>query len=194
MAAVVTCVVLAVSSCSSSDDGGDTTAAPTPSIADTQATPQQDGAPVDIVTLHPVLELSTTGADLGPAMTMDDSASAVQGGAAADRTGQQSYLLGPGSDLADLVAPGAQQQIVSGEWSVSIGLSPDGSDTFNEFAAECYSSTDACPTSKLAIVLNGEVVSAPTVQEPSFGQELTITGQFSEAEARELAQILDSFG
>jgi preprotein translocase subunit SecD len=77
---------------------------------------------------------------------------------------------------------------------VSIGLSPDGSDTFNEFAAECYSSTDACPTSKLAIVLNGEVVSAPTVQEPSFGQELTITGQFSEAEARELAQILDSFG
>jgi preprotein translocase subunit SecD len=197
MAAVVTCVALTVSSCSSSGDGGDggdTTVASTPSIADTQAPPQQDGAPADIVTLHPVLELSTTGADLGPAMTMDDSASAVQGGAAADRAGQQSYLLGPGADLADVVEPGAQQQIISGEWSVFVGLSPEGSDTFNEFAAECYSSTEACPTGQLAIVLNGEVVSAPTVQEPSFGEELTIAGQFSEAEAREFAQILDSIG
>jgi preprotein translocase subunit SecD len=198
MAAVVTCVVLAVSSCGSDDDGGgdggETTAAPTPSVAETQAPPDQDGAPADIVTLHPVLEMSTTGADLGPAMTLDDAVSAVEGGAAADRAGQQSYLLGPGADLAGIVEPGAQQQVVGDEWSVFVGLSREGSAAFNEFAAECYSSTDACPTSQLAIVLNGEVVSAPTVQEPSFGEELTITGQFSEAEAREFAQILDSLG
>jgi preprotein translocase subunit SecD len=195
MAAVMTCVALAVSSCSSGDDeGGSTTVAPTPSVADTQATPEQADAPVDIATLHPVLEVSTTGADLGPAIAMDDAASAVEGGAASDRDGQQSYLLGPGADLADIIEPGAQQQIIGGEWSVYVGLSPEGSATFNEFAAECYSSTDACPTSQLAIVLNGEVVSAPTVQEPSFGEELTIAGRFSEAEARELAQILDNLG
>lgn len=191
----MTCVALAVSSCSTDDDGGDsTTVAPTPSAADTQATPEQDGAPADIVTLHPVLEASTTGADLGPAIAMDDAASAVEGGAASDRDGQQNYLLGPGADLADIVEPGAQQQIIGGEWSVSVGLSPDGSSAFDEFAAECFSSTDACPTGQLAIVLNGEVVSAPTVQEPSFGEELTISGRFSEAEARELAQILDNLG
>jgi preprotein translocase subunit SecD len=195
MAAVVTCVALAASSCSSSDDEGDaTTVAPAPSVAETQAPPAQDGAPVDIVTLHPVLEVSSTGADLGPAMTTDDAASAVQGGAALDRSGQQSYLLGPGADLAGIVEPGAQPQIIGGEWLVSVGLSPEGSAVFNEFAAECFSSTEACPTGQLAIVLNGEVVSAPTVQEPSFGEQVTISGLFSEAEAREFAQILDSFG
>lgn len=198
MAAVMTCVALAVSSCSSDDDGGgdggDTTTAPTPSVADTQAPPEEADASADIVTLHPVLEVSTTGADLGSAVAMDDAASAVEGGAAADRAGPQSYLLGPGADLADIVEPGAQQQIIGGEWSVSVGLSPEGSAAFNELAAECFSSTDACPTGQLAIVLNGEVVSAPTVQEPSFGEELTIAGRFSEAEAREFAQILDNLG
>lgn len=196
MAAVVTCVVLAVSSCSSGDDdgGGDVDDTPTPSVADTQAPPEQADAPADIVTLHPVLEVSAAGADLGPVIVMDNAASAKAGGAAVDRAGQQSYLLGPGADLADIVEPGAQQQIIDGEWSVFVGLSPEGSAAFNEFAAECFSSTEACPTGQLAIVLNGEVVSAPTVQEPSFGEELTIAGQFTEAEAREFAQILDSLG
>jgi preprotein translocase subunit SecD len=194
---IVATAVLAMtaSGCSSGDEEGDsTTVASTPSVAETQAPPAQDGAPVDIVTLHPVLEVSPTGADLGPVMTTDDAASAVQGGAALDRSGEQRYLLGPGADLAGIVEPGAQQQIIGGEWSVSVGLSPEGSATFNGFAAECFSSTEVCPTGQLAIVLNGEVVSAPTVQEPSFGEEVTISGLFSEAEASEFAQILDGIG
>ena len=59
-------------------------------------------------------------------------------------------------------------------------------------AAECYNATAACPTRQLAIVLDGEVISAPTVQQPSFTGSVEITGSFSEKEARNLARVLNS--
>ena len=59
-------------------------------------------------------------------------------------------------------------------------------------ASECYNATDLCPTRQLAIVLDGEVISAPTVQQPSFTDSVQITGQFKESEARNLARVLNS--
>jgi preprotein translocase subunit SecD len=44
----------------------------------------------------------------------------------------------------------------------------------------------------VAIVLDGEVISAPVVQEPVFtGGQVQITGNFTETEARDLAKILE---
>jgi preprotein translocase subunit SecD len=44
----------------------------------------------------------------------------------------------------------------------------------------------------LAIELDGEVISAPTVQTDNFGTSVQITGSFSESEARNLARVLNS--
>ncbi len=43
----------------------------------------------------------------------------------------------------------------------------------------------------LAIVLDGEVQSAPTVNAPSFDDMVSITGSFTEREARDLAGVLN---
>jgi preprotein translocase subunit SecD len=59
-------------------------------------------------------------------------------------------------------------------------------------ASECFNATEACPTRQLAIELDGEVISAPTVQQANFTGSVQITGSFSESEARNLARVLNS--
>jgi preprotein translocase subunit SecD len=66
-----------------------------------------------------------------------------------------------------------------------------GEDLWNLIASQCYSGSATCPTRKLAIVLDGEVISAPVVERPSFaGGDVQISGSFSKREARDLAKIL----
>lgn len=49
-----------------------------------------------------------------------------------------------------------------------------------------------CPTGQVAILLDGEVLSAPTVQQPSFERDqIVIAGEFTEPEATDIAQTLD---
>ena len=67
----------------------------------------------------------------------------------------------------------------------------DGIDTFNAIAAQCYAKAETCPTGQLAIVLDSRVVSAPTIQQPSFERDqIQITGSFTESEAKDLALVL----
>ncbi|MGA1500530.1 MAG: preprotein translocase subunit SecD, partial [Ilumatobacteraceae bacterium] len=48
------------------------------------------------------------------------------------------------------------------------------------------------PTRRMAIVLDGVVQSAPTVNQPSFSGGVDITGNFKESEAKDLARVLKS--
>jgi preprotein translocase subunit SecD len=57
-------------------------------------------------------------------------------------------------------------------------------------ARKCYDGGEECPTKQIAIVLDGEVISAPTVQTPTFTGSVSITGSFTRAEADELRKIL----
>jgi preprotein translocase subunit SecD len=73
----------------------------------------------------------------------------------------------------------------------------DGIDLFNAAAAECNNPTSTvCPpgadgVGRLAIVLDAEVISAPAIQQPSFERDqITITGDFGESEAKDLALVL----
>jgi preprotein translocase subunit SecD len=75
---------------------------------------------------------------------------------------------------------------------VSLRGGADGADLWNALASECFNATATCPTRQLAIELDGEVISAPTVQTDNFGTSVQITGSFSEAEARNLARVLNS--
>ncbi len=72
-----------------------------------------------------------------------------------------------------------------------------GTDIWNELAFECFNGTPTCPrinpgsNGQLAIVLDDVIQSAPSVNQPSFDGAVSITGNFSQSEAEDLANILN---
>ena len=72
-----------------------------------------------------------------------------------------------------------------------------GIDPFNSLALTCFNYDPSCPTKRVAIEIDNEVVSAPIIQEaeavfsPFERDNITISGQFSEDEAKDLALVLD---
>lgn len=82
-----------------------------------------------------------------------------------------------------------------GNWSVGLTLreGDEGIDTFNELASACFDRVESCPTGQVAIVLDDVVASAPTVNEPTFERDaITISGGFSESDAKSLAIVLQT--
>lgn len=107
------------------------------------------------------------------------------------------YQLGPvpsldGRQLLGSVVSGPEAQITGGQWLVALNIRSDDLPLFNQVAAQCYGKDAAvCPTGALAIVLDGAVQSAPAIQEPRFDSTgLSISGSFTERQARDLALIL----
>lgn len=103
------------------------------------------------------------------------------------------YVVGPVSATGQVFSNDATADIINGQWVVLANLrgGAGGEDLWNLIASQCYSASATCPTGQLAIVLDGEVISAPVVEEPSFsGGDVQISGSFSEREARDLAKIL----
>ena len=102
------------------------------------------------------------------------------------------YQLGP----AKLTGDGLKSAEVAFQqdgWGVDLELKSGetGLDKFNELAAECYAGADTCPTRQLAIVMDGVVESAPTVNQPSFNDgRVRISGSFTEAKANDLQLVL----
>ncbi len=100
--------------------------------------------------------------------------------------------LGPTAANGTIVETAKAELGPSGEWSVSLVIK-DGSgiEQFNAIAAQCNSKSETCPSGRLAIVLDSRVVSAPTIQQPSFERDqIQITGSFTEREAKDLALVL----
>ena len=79
----------------------------------------------------------------------------------------------------------------TGAWLVTVDLSSSGEGDWNALAAECFSATANCPSGQLAIVLDNVVQSAPRVNQPTFSGGVSITGSFTEDEARSLADVLN---
>jgi preprotein translocase subunit SecD len=76
-------------------------------------------------------------------------------------------------------------------WGVAVDLRREGEAVWNALAAECFNATAVCPSRQLAIVLDDVIQSAPQVNAPSFAGSVSITGNFSEDEARGLARVLN---
>ena len=112
-------------------------------------------------------------------------------------------LLGPappllaggdsGARLTGLAVEDANARLATAGWSVALELrggSP-GIDDFNALAASCISGGLTCPTGRVAIEIDGGVESAPVVQSANFDRSnISITGNFSEGEAKDLALVL----
>ena len=104
------------------------------------------------------------------------------------------YVVGPAGASGKVFKNDAVADVQSGQWAVVVGLrsGPDGDQLWNRLAAACFNRTAECPTGQLAMVLDGTVISAPTVNEPEFtGGTVQITGSFTPEEARDLAKILE---
>jgi preprotein translocase subunit SecD len=104
------------------------------------------------------------------------------------------YSAGPAGASGLVFSNDAAAEINNGTWSVVVGLldGAAGEDMWNALSTRCFNKDATCPTGQIAIVLDGEVISAPVVQQAVFtGGNVQISGSFTEAEARDLAKILE---
>ena len=106
----------------------------------------------------------------------------------------EGYLVGPAGATGKVFTNNAQAVINNGNWTVTVELQKgaEGEDLWNALTTQCFNRAATCPTARIAIALDGAVISAPTVQEAVFtGGNVQISGDFSESEARDLAKILE---
>ncbi len=103
------------------------------------------------------------------------------------------YLLGPAGATGEVFTNDATAEVNAGSWAVTAKLRSGaaGEDLWNALAKKCYDGGTECPSKQIAISLDGEVISAPVVQAPSFTNgTVQITGSFTQKEATELARVL----
>lgn len=104
------------------------------------------------------------------------------------------YVVGPAGASGKVFKNDARADVQTGEWTVVVSLrdGAEGDVQWNKMAAACFNRTEVCPTGQLAMVLDGTVISAPTVNEPEFtGGSVQISGSFTAEEAQDLAKILE---
>ncbi|MFI6061886.1 protein translocase subunit SecD [Streptomyces sp. NPDC051286] len=105
--------------------------------------------------------------------------------------GDAKYVLGPaavsGTDVDSAKAAVDQQR---GMWIVQMDFTDKGSKKFQQITSKL--STQQPPMNQFAIALDGEVVSAPQVNETLSGSA-EISGSFTQQSAQDLANVL-SYG
>jgi preprotein translocase subunit SecD len=139
-------------------------APPPPGLEDLQLTPTEDDDPEQPVTLG----------------EFDDEGNEVA-----------RYRLGPAEATGEILSGASAQLQGVGQWAVGVEVRGDRIDDFNAIAAQCFNGQPTCPTRQLAIVLDGKVVSAPSINAASFAADaISISGDFTESEAKDLALVL----
>ena len=148
-------------------------------------------------------------------LTLDCSASAdvkrVEGPAdkpyaACDESGQVKYILGPvavpGSDLTTAAAAIARNNNgqSTGQWIVSLQFNHDGTEKFKDTSTILYGYHDSDPQgasyrgspdrNSFAVVLDGTVITAPSMQAIIPNGEAQISGNFTAQSATALANQL----
>jgi preprotein translocase subunit SecD len=148
---------------------------------------------VDSATGTTVAGATTTTVDGAPSTTTPVISDPTQQQVLPLRGGGQ-CLVGPAGGTGAVFENDAIADIIGGGWGVRVGLrnGAEGADVWNQLAAQCASASASCPSRQLAIELDGEIISAPTVENANFSNGVQITGSFSESEAKDLANVLRS--
>jgi len=109
---------------------------------------------------------------------------------ACSRDGASKYILAAAEVLGRQVskATAAVDTTTGGNWFVSLTFNGEGTKAFGDQTARVVSLT--APQNQVAIVLDGLVVSAPRINEAIRGGSAQITGNFSQVEAQDLANVL----
>ncbi|GAA5027327.1 protein translocase subunit SecD [Microbacterium fluvii] len=106
-----------------------------------------------------------------------------------DATGSVKYILGPveldGTSITDASA-GLDQ--TNGQWTVNLKFDEAGTTTFGEISQRLYGAEE--PLNQFAFVLDGSVLSAPSMNAVILGGNPSISGSFTQDTAQTLADQL----
>ena len=171
------------------------TTTPVGTSVPSETTVPDEGGPGESRGARPMVDTTVPSTDTTVPATDASTTSALPDGSEVllGRDGS-AYLVGPVAATGLVFENNASANIQGSNWSVVVQLrgGAAGEDIWNALTSRCYSRDNTCPTAQIAIVLDGEVISAPVVQEPVFsGGEVQITGDFTEQDARDLAKVLE---
>ncbi len=161
----------------------------------TTTTPPSTTAPGATTTTAPLVAAANCGvasANL-PEPTSPLPAGSVQC-VSADRN--SIYVLGPVGFEGEALSK-ATATLNNGQWQVSVNVKSSQQAVANLAFNACNAGAETCPAQNssgqgaIAIVLDGEVLSAPAVQSQNLASDtFTISGSFSEGDAKDLALVL----
>ena len=173
------------------------TATPTPKST---ATPSATTKPVPTPTTVPVLPGGITPELVAKYNALDcTKPENRQGGGgddpnapivSCDRVGATKYILGKAEVLGRQVTTAAAvlDQQGGGGWMVTLNFNGEGTKAFSDVTSRVVSLSS--PQNQVAIVLDGLVVSAPRIISAITAGNAQITGNFTQADASDLANVL----
>ncbi len=176
---------------------------------DTTSTTTEGGdTPTDTTTDDLTVDPTTPQSTLTPAQLAAAEACSIQGVTPDDADEADAYVvlsdragnrlcLGPTMLTGEVVeTAGVSLGFTGSGWEVNPVFRPGaaGIDQFNAAARDCYAlnpDPNLCPSGRLAIVLDHQVISAPSINAETFARDqIVISGAFEEEEARLLAEAL----
>ena len=111
-----------------------------------------------------------------------------------DDTGTAKYLLGPVELNGDVITDASAQMgttqtgATTGEWVVQITMNKKGAEKFGKISTRLFGAPE--PQNQFAFVLDGSVLSAPTMQGQILDGRPSISGAFTQESAQALADQL----
>ncbi len=114
-------------------------------------------------------------------------------------TAQLQFALADGTivlDGSNVKNAEAAMDNESAGYAVDLQFDGDGADLFHEATATAYSGTvtsaiEGVDDKAVMIILDGQIISAPVVNEPISGGRCSITGGFTQEEATNLAALIE---
>jgi preprotein translocase subunit SecD len=153
-------------------------------------------ASTDFAEVSQVYETYDCAAGTSPTLGVDAPEDYI---VACDDTGGFKYLLAPaGVKGQDIGSANATVDPTTNQWKVLVSFKGDGKGGWFDLTKKAFNSPGSCPAvpdktgcNSIAIALDGVVQSAPSSQQAGIpGGSTEITGDFSKAEAENLANVL----
>lgn len=163
---------------------------PDPSLQSTPTAAPTDGSDLSWVT--PALQAQFLAYDCADEANDPANAPKDQPLIACSPTGTEKYLLGPveldGSSISD-ASFGMNSQ---SQWAVNVVFDGEGTKVFADVSKRLYAFTQAgtTPQNQFAFVLDGAVISAPSMNGVISDGKPQITGSFTQESAKTLADQL----
>ena len=111
-------------------------------------------------------------------------------------TGAEKFILGPelipGSDITGASAGllTSSQGVTTGEWVVNLTFNGDATSKFRDVTKQMFGQTNGSDANRFAIVLDAQVISAPTVNGVISDGRPQISGNFTQQTANDLGNQL----
>lgn len=179
-----------------SSDGTTTTESESEDTTTTTADPGDTGEPEDETTERPETCPAHTQEQIeavDPTVVTDPEDDDPCDVVVLDGVDGNRYILGPMLATGRIIDTARATLTEVGQWVVNLSFAgQEGAAGFNEAAGVCFGGQNPrCPAGALAITLDSEVKSAPSIEQPSYDDGAVIQGEgIDEQEAKDLGLVL----